>query len=399
LFQSPAKESDNNYNINSNENNSNSNSANLVVANAHSNASNNASFEMYNLLKRMMVKKKYVMHTVRQENINTNARLRMKRLLQQQQQQQQQTTNTSTANGTGSPSSSAQLNQPSLSAQVATNPSVINTNSNPIKTRPSTAAVNNLDENNEYQTKQQQQLTRNNRLNRPKTANIIPLRQQNQTIVDFNNYEVVSSIKQQPNQLKLATTAAESLKSIGMTTNNTACSKRMGFQSYEEDNSYYEQFRLSPTTMTTQAWPYELDFDRYVKRRNLINRLKAVKLVPYKKLPLVKIELLQQQQQQLVQQPEVNDTNSTNLQPKQTNSKNRPLTAIRASAAALLNNYKQVENEMSRVEMRRSISAKQQPLPPTQPSTRSLIKITFNDEENRETIEDLLKNDDENNDA
>lgn len=160
-----------------------------------------------------------------------------------------------------------------------------------------------------------------------------------------------------------------------------------------DDENFYEQFRLSPTTMNTQSWPYELDFDRYVKRRNMINRLKTVKLFPYKKLPLVKIELQNEKQQQQQQQTESTQTQEGLANTKLNNLKSsRPLTATRSTT--LIKQQLVPDNELNKTptglsDYRRCTSTKP---PQSQIATRGLIKITFdpNNKQSLETLENVL---------
>jgi len=370
--------------------------------NNNNNTNNNVSFEMYNLLKRMLVKKKYVMHTVRQENINASTRLRMKRLLNQQQQQQQQQVNTtSTPVANQSSSSPISISNPVTSTTTATNTTTT-------KTRPSTAV--NLetfnDPTNQQINSKQSKITA--KLNRPKTANV-SLRQNNssQQIVDLSNYEVVNTlteaacvnvVKQSKQETFMnKTTTTTTINNNNMLINNF----KKSVQILDDDQNYYEQYRLSPTTVNTQVWPYELEFDRYVKRRNLFNRIKTVKLVPCKKLPLVKIELMQQQQQQqsnnnneLQQQQQQTTTTNESINKPSNLKTNRPLTGIRTSATISATTTTTDNKSPNTIlnnssEYRRSLSAKQQL------TTRSLIKLAL-DSNSKQSIESFNINNNSN---
>ena len=186
---------------------------------------------MYNILKRMLVKKKYAMHTIRLENISKRNRTRRSVITQQQQQQVQQ--------------------------QQKTRPVTAGTQT-PNNLSPSQAAVINEPQSNAP------------KLNRPKTVNVVPVKLEN-----INGQKVKLDEQKASNEIK---------SDNGMPT-------RTPFTLFEEE-CLYEQFRLSPTTIKSQMWPYELEFDKFTKKKSTSsNSKKNPKCFPCKKLPLVKVEL------------------------------------------------------------------------------------------------------------
>ena len=190
---------------------------------------NNSEMDMYNLLKRMMVKKKYVLHTIRQETLYKKSKLRRVNSNGNLQQVQQQ--------------------------------------------RPSTAAASMT--NSEQQLAELPQRQKSLKLNRPKTA---------------NNVIVVNANKPNPSNEK-AISMSSLLNPDNFASKIIANNRALKSNALAEDD-YYHPFRLSPTCLQSQTWPFELEFDKYVKRRTFICK-KSVKCFQCRKLPNMKLEVSQ----------------------------------------------------------------------------------------------------------
>ena len=91
----------------------------------------------------------------------------------------------------------------------------------------------------QQQMQQNQQQQQQSKLSRPKTVNIMPLNQVN--TADFSN------------QSEMLATLDQNLKN--------------GF----DEDFYYEPFRISPTTINNQQWPFEIDFEKSFKPNTTAN--------------------------------------------------------------------------------------------------------------------------------
>ena len=172
----------------------------------------------------MMVKKKYVLHTIRQETLYKKSKLRR-----------------------------------------------VNSNGN-LQQRPSTAAASMT--NSEQQLAELPQRQKSLKLNRPKTAN---------NVIVVNN---------KPNPPSDKSTSMSSLLNPDNFASKIIANNRALKSNALAEDDYYHPFRLSPTCLQTQTWPFELEFDKYVKRRTFICK-KSVKCFQCRKLPNMKLEMSQ----------------------------------------------------------------------------------------------------------
>ena len=197
-------------------------------------------FDMYHILKRMMVKKKYALATIKQEKESNNKKMKIKR-------------NNTLPLSTAPPTANANNNNSN------------NNNGGLQKQRPSTAAINLLEiqqlqqQNQIQQQQQQQQLQQQNqtKLSRPRTVNIIPI--------------------------KLNDGSSEN--------NEIATSFDINYKNALDEDFFYEPFRISPTTITNQQWPFEVDYDKPKVNRKQSSKSKNSnnsKCYTCKKLPVIK---------------------------------------------------------------------------------------------------------------
>lgn len=195
--------------------------------------------DMYNLLKRMMAKKKYVMHTVKQENFYKKNKLKKMNAMSNQ----------------------AQLNQ-----------------TNQLKLRPSTASASVTEQSTPLSNIDKLNLARSQKikLNRPKTANTLPIK--------FNNNQ------QETRNSEMTIVKTDKIKMLNISSNSILNSIK--------EEEFYHPFRSTLPSDTT--WPFEIEFDRYVKKRNYCssninicpNSYKNnLRNYPIKKLPVMKPEI------------------------------------------------------------------------------------------------------------